>query len=263
MPATCPVCDSQVVYTKTEVAVRCINAACPAQIKERVKHFASKAAFDIDGLGDKLVEQLVTRKLVGSYADIFHLTAETLSGLDRLGTKSAMNLIQAIEKSKRIRFSRFIYALGIRHVGEHVAKILAGAFHGLNEIQAARSGDLEAVDGIGAVVAESVAGFFREAQNRITLDRLLAAGVQIVPDSQPDGGALNGLVFVLTGTLATLSRNEAKQLIEAAGGKVSSTVSRNTDYLVTGPSAGSKLLRAQEYGVKVIDESTLKQMLSG
>ncbi|MDF1591081.1 MAG: NAD-dependent DNA ligase LigA [Desulfobacterales bacterium] len=263
MPATCPVCKSQVDSAETEVAARCINAACPAQIKERVKHFASKAAFDIDGLGEKLIEQLVARNLVGSYADIFHLTAETLSGLDRMGTKSAMNLVRAIEKSKRIRLGRFIYALGIRHVGEHVAKILAGAFHDLNAIQNARTEDLESIDGIGSVVAESVAGFFREAQNRITLDRLLAAGVQIVPDSQPAEGSLTGLVFVLTGTLETLARHAAQQLIEAAGGKVSSTVSRNTDYLVAGKSPGSKLQRAQEFGVKVIDENALKKMLSG
>lgn len=261
MPATCPVCGSRVVYAETEVAVRCINAACPAQIKERIKHFASKAAFDIDGLGDKLVEQLVARKLVGSYADIFHLTAETLIGLDRMGTKSAMNLIQAIEKSKRIRFSRFVYGLGIRHVGEHVAKILANTFQDLNEIQTVPAEDLEAIDGIGAVVAESVAGFFREEQNRITIDRLLAAGVQTVPDSQATGGPLNGMVFVLTGTLETLSRNEAQKLIEAAGGKVSSTISRNTDCLLAGASPGSKLQRAQELGVKVIDEAELKKML--
>jgi DNA ligase (NAD+) len=263
MPSTCPVCNSQVVFTESEVAARCINAACSAQIKERVKHFASKAAFDIDGLGDKLVEQLVTKKLVGSYADIFHLTAETLSGLDRMGTKSAMNIIQAIEKSKRIRFSRFIYGLGIRHVGEHVAKILANTFQNLNEIQAAQAEDLEAIDGIGAVVAESVAGFFREEQNRRTIDRLLSAGVQIVSDSQPAGGSLNGKVFVLTGTLEALSRNEAQKLIETAGGKVSSTVSRNTDYLLAGTSPGSKLQRARELGVKVIDEPELKKMLSG
>ena len=263
MPTTCPVCKSQVVYTETEVAARCINAACPAQIKERVKHFASKAAFDIDGLGDKLVEQLVARKLVGSYADIFHLTAETISGLDRMGTKSATNLIHAIEKSKRISFSRFVYGLGIRHVGEHVAKILANTFQNLSEIQIARAEDLETIDGIGAVVAESVAGFFSEEQNRITIDCLLAAGVQTVPDSQPAGGSLNGMVFVLTGTLETLSRNEAKKLIETAGGKVSSTVSRNTDYLLAGTSPGSKLQRAQELGIKIMDEAALKKMLSG
>jgi len=263
MPATCPVCGSRVVCAETEVAVRCINAACPAQIKERIKHFASKAAFDIDGLGDKLVEQLVSRKLIGSYADIFHLTSETLSGLDRMGKKSAMNLIQAIERSKIIRFSRFLYALGIRHVGEHVAKILAYTFQNLTDIRTASAEDLEVIDGIGAVVAESVAGFFKEEHNRITIDRLLAAGVQIVPDLPPAGGLLDGSVFVLTGTLETLSRTEAQKLIETAGGSVSSAVSRNTDYLVAGKSAGSKLQRAQELGVKVIDEAALKKMLTG
>ncbi|MEW6671485.1 MAG: NAD-dependent DNA ligase LigA [Thermodesulfobacteriota bacterium] len=263
MPATCPVCKAQVVSTAGEVAARCINSACPAQIKERVKHFASKAAFDIDGLGDKLVEQLVAKKLIGSYADIFHLTADTLRGLDRMGSKSAMNLILAIEKSKRIRLGRFIYALGIRHVGEHMAKILAGRFHDLNAVQIAQAEDLEAIDGIGAVAAESIVGFFREEQNRIAIERLLSAGVQILPESQPAAGPLNGLAFVLTGILETFTRDDAQKLIEAAGGKVGSAVSRNTDYLVAGKSPGSKLRRAQELGVKVIDEDALKTLLSG
>lgn len=263
MPTLCPACGSPVVFSKLEVAARCANATCPAQIKEHIKHFASKAAFDIDGLGDKLVDQLISKKVIESYADIFHLTPETLSTLDRMGSKSAINLVRAIEKSKTIPFSRFLFALGIRHVGEHVAKILAGRLHSLEGILKAGVEDLQGIDGIGAVVAESVTGFFREAHNRMAIDRLLAAGVQIVPELSPERGPLNGRVFVLTGSLETLSRAEAGKLIEAAGGKVGTAVSRKTDFLVAGREAGSKLQRARDLGIKIIDETALKKMLSG
>lgn len=264
MPTLCPACGSPVVFSKLEVAARCVNAACPAQIKEHIKHFASKAAFDIDGLGDKLVDQLISKKVIESYADIFHLTPETLGALDRMGSKSAANLVRAIEKSETIPFGRFLFALGIRHVGEHIAKILAGRFHSLDGILKASAEDLEGIDGIGAVVAESVTGFFKEAINRQAIDRLLAAGVQIVPELSPAAeGPLNGRVFVLTGSLETLSRAEAGKLIEAAGGKVGTVVSRKTDFLVAGREAGSKLQRARDLGIKIIDEAALKKMLSG
>lgn len=262
MPTRCPVCDSSVLYAETEVVARCINAACPAQVKERIKHFASKGAFDIDGLGDKLIEQLVGRGLLSSYADIFQLTESTLCQLDRMGEKSAGNIVRAIQRSKRIRFSRFLYALGIRHVGEHVAKLLSRKFSSINELSNAPGEDVVAIEGVGPVVAESVVSFFQQEENKKTIGRLMTFGVQIVPDGPQGEGALNGKIFVLTGTLDTMSRNDAQRMIETMGGRVSGSVSRNTDYIVAGKTPGSKLKKAEELGVEIIDEITLKKLLT-
>jgi len=262
MPLSCPVCDSSVIRSENEAALRCINTSCPAQVKERIKHFASKGAFDIDGLGDKLIEQLVEKKLLHSYADIFQLKEDVLKDLERMGSKSAGNIVRAIEDSKRITLNRFIYALGIRHVGEHVAGILANALKSFDKLRCAKSDELVAIDGVGPVVAESIVEFFKKDENlKIVDDIIIASGIQIRRDVDQKDSLLAGKVFVLTGTLDTLTRDEARKIIEDAGGKVTGSVSRNTNYLVTGASPGSKFKRAEELGVEIIDEETLKGLL--
>ena len=261
MPNVCPVCRSTVVRIEGESAIRCINYSCPAQVKERIRHFASKGAFDFDGLGDKLVDQLVEKKLLMSYADLFKLDADTLAGLERMGAKSAANLIQAIESGKQISFARFIYALGIRHVGEHVAALLATHFESLEALVGCSEDDLIAIEGIGPVVAKSIASFFSREENLIIVDRILNSGVQIIFESQKMTGLLEGKVFVLTGTLERMTRRQAKEMIIAAGGKVSGSVSKNTDYVVVGDSAGSKLAKARELGIHIIDEVAFREMV--
>ena len=261
MPLHCPVCRSSAVRSLDEAALRCINTSCPAQVKERIKHFASKGAFDIDGLGEKLIEQLVDKDLLFSYADIFRLKEEPLKNLERMGSKSAGNIIRAIEASKRITLDRFIYALGIRHVGEHVAGILARSFESLEKLSRATSDELEAIDGVGPVVAASIVEFFKKNENRKIVDDMITNGVQIFRDNAEKRGLLAGKIFVLTGSLETLTRDEAKRAIEKAGGKVTGSVSRNTDYLVAGASPGSKLKRSEELGIDIIDEQTLKKLM--
>jgi len=261
MPLSCPVCDSSVVRSLNEAALRCINTSCSAQVKERIKHFASKGALDIDGLGEKLIEQLVDKDLLFSYADIFRLKEDMLKNLDRMGSKSAANILSAIEESKRVTLSRFLYALGIRNVGEHVAGILAGSFESLKRLIGATPGELVAIDGVGPVVAESIVEFFKKDENRKIIDDMIANGVKIFRDNAHKQDTLAGKIFVLTGILETLTRSEAKRAIEEAGGKVAGSVSRNTDYLVAGASPGSKLKRAQELGVDIIDEQTLMRLM--
>jgi len=261
MPLSCPVCDSSVNRSENEAALRCINTSCPAQVKERIKHFASKGAFDIDGLGEKLIDQLVNKELLFSYADIFQLKEELLENLERMGSKSAGNIVRAIEDSKQITLNRFIYALGIRHVGEHVAGILANALKSLDRLMSATPDELVAIDGVGPVVAESIVAFFKKDENLKIVTKIIDSGVQIFRDNAHKQGTLAGKVFVLTGTLKALTRGEAKKAIEEAGGKVTGSVSRNTDYLVAGASPGSKLKRAQELDVDIIDEQTLNGLL--
>jgi len=257
MPSNCPVCGSAVIRAEGEAATRCINATCPAQLKERIKHFSSKGAFDIDGLGDKLAEQLVDKGLLASYADIFNLNAVRIEGLERMGAISAEKLVRAIEKSKNIKFNCFLYALGIRHVGEHVAKILAREFKSLDNLLDATKEQIEAVEGVGSVIAESVVNFFNHDTNREVVSRILDSNVLILFQAGEREKTLEKKVFVLTGTLENLTRNQVKEMIEAAGGKVSGSVSRNTDYLVAGSSPGSKLRIAKDLGVEIIDQATL------
>jgi len=261
MPDVCPSCGASVVRTEGEIALRCFNADCPAQLKERIRHFASKNAFDIDGLGEKLVDQLVSRGLVASFPDLFGLEAADLAGLDRMAEKSAANLIAALQASKTISFDRFIFALGIRHVGEHVARVLAKHFSGVAALEAADREALEAIEGIGPIVAASVASFFSREENTEMIRRLLDSGVQITMDQAAPDTHLSGLTFVLTGTLARMSRAQAQGLIEAAGGKVTGSVSRKTDYVVAGTSPGSKIDKARQLNVAVIDEARLREML--
>ncbi|MGD9045902.1 MAG: NAD-dependent DNA ligase LigA [Desulfobacterales bacterium] len=263
MPETCPVCHSSVIRIQGEAATRCINSGCSAQVKERIKHFASKGAFDIDGFGTKLVDQLVDKKQLSSFADIFQLDENALSELERMGAKSAANLKNAIEASKSIAFARFLFALGIRHVGEHVAALLAGAFDDLDALMDCSREKLESIDGIGPIVAESIANFFKQETNRHIINQLFAGGVKIEKAERKTSDKLQGQVFVLTGALQDFTRSQAKALIEGAGGKVSGSVSGNTDYLIAGESPGAKLERAKNLGVKIIDEAQLKELLNG
>ena len=262
MPQACPVCGSAAVRLEGEAATRCINSSCLAQLKERIKHFASKGAFDIDGLGDKLVDQLVEKGLVSSYADLFDLDVQTVAALDRMGTKSAENLIDAIESGRQIVFARFLYALGIRHVGEYVAGLLADHFDSLELLMDCPAEDLTAIEGVGPIVAKSITGFFKNSENLTVIQRLLDSGVKIEFETKMKIDFLDAKVFVLTGTLQSMTRRQAREMIEAAGGKVTGSVSRNTDYVVAGQSPGSKLAKAQELGVEVIDEAALIDMLN-
>ena len=269
MPVVCPVCGSATVRERNEesgklqAVTRCVNSDCPAQLKENIKHFAAKGAFDMDGLGDKLVEQLVDKGLIASTADLFHLGADALAGLDRMGEKSARNIVDAIESSKEIPFGRFLFALGIRHVGEGVANLLARAFETLDLLMDADRERLLAVEGIGEIIAESIEHYFSRSRNRALVRRLVESGVRIVYPVATAAAPLEGKTFVLTGTLAGMSRNEAKKEIEERGGKVAGSVSAKTDFVVAGEAPGSKLDKAKTLGVRMIDGEGLKQLLSG
>lgn len=262
MPADCPVCGTPVVRDEAAAVTRCPNEDCPAVIKGGIRHFAGKGAFDMDGLGEKLIDQMVDIGLVRSPADLFNLTTEALKDLDRMGEKSADNIVKAIQGRKKIGFARFLFALGIRHVGEHVARILAAAFPDIEALSNADLARLTAVDGIGPIVAESIAEFFQSAKTRKYLARLREAGVVIeyektVRSAQP----LKGKRFVLTGQLPTLTRAQAKERIERAGGAVSGSVSAKTDYVVAGEAPGTKLDKAKALQINVIDEAKLLEML--
>lgn len=261
MPDHCPACGARAVRDE-EAITRCINVSCPAQVKGNIRHFASKPAFDIDGLGEKLVDQLVEKGLVRSYPDIFHLDKEELQKLDRMGEKSSENLVNAIDASRKVSMSRLLYAIGIRHVGQHVASLLAAEFASIDELAAAEAGMLEQIEGIGPVVAASIADFFSNPQNLRTIHALLDAGVIVETEKGEEApGRLEGLTFVLTGSLESLTRDDAKKMIEAQGGRVTGSVSRKTDYVVAGESAGSKLDKARELGVTVLDETGLRSLI--
>jgi DNA ligase (NAD+) len=262
MPTVCPVCGSEVFRLEDEVVWRCVNANCPAQVKERIKHFASKGAFDIDGMGDKLVGQLVDKGLAQSYADLFFLDSTTAADLERMGEKSAKNLMDGIAKSKRIGLARFVYALGIRHVGEHIAHVLARAFKTLEALMAATTDELEAVKEIGPQVSQSVRAFFDNPENQRNIRQMREAGVRLEAEGAPIDEPLAGMTFVLTGALDSMTRTEAKARIEALGGKVASSVSRRTTYIVAGKEPGSKLEKAEKLGAKVLDEKEFIEVLS-
>jgi DNA ligase (NAD+) len=262
MPDKCPICGGAVVREEGEAASRCININCPARLKESILHFASRGVMNIDGLGDALVDQLVDRGLAKSVADLYTLTSEQLLTLERMGPKSAANILRNIENSKRNPMPRVIGALGIRFVGERTAVFLAEAFGSMDAIAAAPVDELQRAEEVGPKVAESVFRFFHEPHNRELVDRLREAGLQFTyASSRPKGGPLHGLTFVLTGTFPTLSREQAKELIEEAGGKVSSAVSKKTSYVVAGADAGSKLVKAESLGLRIIDEGKLLDLL--
>ena len=264
MPTRCPVCGSRVYREEGEAVSRCTGGlVCGAQRKQALLHFASRRALDIEGLGDRIVDQLVDGGLVHTPADLFRLDVGVVAGLERMAGKSAANLIAALDRARSTTLERFIYALGIRHVGESTARDLARHFGRLDPIVKASEDELLQVPDVGPVVAASIAHFFSEAHNRESIAQLRAAGVHW-PESDPvrrPAGPLAGKTFVITGTLPTLKRDDAKSMIEAAGGKVAGSVSKKTDYVVAGEDAGSKLARARELDVSIIDEVQLQKML--
>jgi len=266
LPKKCPECGSAVVRLPDETIARCSGGlVCPAQVAQALLHFAGRRAMDIEGLGDKLVEQLVSAHIVRTPADLYKLGVAALAELERMAAKSAANVIAAIGKSRKTTLARFIFALGIRHVGEATAKELARHFGRLDALMAADEAALEEVADVGPVLAQSIRQFFAERHNREVIAQLRAAGVEW-PENTPQrapAGRFAGKMFVLTGTLPTLSRDEAKELIERHGGKVSGSVSKKTDYVVAGAEPGSKLDRAGELDVPVIDEQQLKELLHG
>jgi DNA ligase (NAD+) len=262
MPAICPVCGGKIVREEGEAASRCINTNCSARLKESILHFASRGVMNIDGMGDALVDQLVDRGIVSSVADLYSLTREQLMSLERMGAKSAANVLNNIENSKANPLPRVLTALGIRFVGERTAIFLAETFGSVDAIAHAGLEELQQADEVGPKVAESIFQFFREPHNRELVDRLRAAGLQFTyQTTRPKGGPLKGLTFVLTGALPNLSRDDAKKLIESAGGKVAGSVSKKTNYVVAGEDAGSKLIKAQELDVPVITEEQLLDLI--
>ena len=261
MPTVCPSCGEPVFREEGEAAVRCTNAACPAQLSRGIEHFASKDAMDIDGLGPQIVEALIRADLIRDPADLYSLKTEQVANLERMGEKSAQNLIAAIEKSKGAGLERLLFALGIRNIGAVAAAALAARFGTLEAAMEATVEDLCAIPDFGEITALCVVNYFSHEQNRALCHRLTEAGLVTKSTAAPTSDRYAGKTFVLTGTLPTMSRDEASALIKAQGGKVSGSVSKKTDYVVAGEAAGSKLTKAIELGVTVIDEATLLEML--
>ena len=261
MPSVCPSCGEPVFREEGEAAVRCTNASCPAQLSRGIEHFASKDAMDIDGLGPQIVEALIRAGLIRDPADLYSLKAEQVATLERMGEKSAQNLIEAIEKSKSAGLERLLFALGIRNIGAVAAAALAGRFGTLEAVMDATAEQLCAIPDFGEITALCVVNYFSHEANRALCRRLAEAGLVTASTAAPAGDRYAGKTFVLTGTLPTLTRDEASALIKAQGGKVSGSVSKKTDFVVAGEAAGSKLTKAQELGVTVIDEETLLRML--
>ncbi len=262
MPERCPVCESKLVQLRDEVAIRCVNLSCPAQVRRSILHFAARSAMDIEGLGYVLVEQLVENKLVKNFADIYKLKFEDLVDLERMGKKSSENLLNAIEKSKERGLSMFIFALGIRHVGIKAAKIIVSAFHSMDKLISAPFEDLESLEEIGPVIAKSIVNFFKNKENIEVISDLEESGLKMELLRKVKGETpLKRKTFVLTGALENYTREEAKELIASLGGNVTSSVSSKTDYVVYGENPGSKFDKAKALGVKLIDEKEFGKMI--
>ncbi|MDE3200221.1 MAG: NAD-dependent DNA ligase LigA [Acidobacteriota bacterium] len=262
-PTHCPECGSEVVRAEGEADYRCVNADCPAMLRESLLHFGRREVMNIEGLGEAVVQQLLEKKLVRSVADLYTLTVDQLAALDRFAEKSATALVDQIEKSKKAGLARVIMGFGIRFVGERTAELLAEEFGSIDALISASAEELERVEEVGPRISQAILEFFAQEKNRTLVDHLREAGVDMTAEKKVRTAQLAGLTFVLTGTLPTLSRDEAKRMIEAAGGKASGSVSKKTNYVVAGEEAGSKLDKARELGVSVIDEAGLMQLLNG
>lgn len=262
IPTRCPVCGTAVEKGDGEVVLRCANPACPAQIRQSLKHFVSKGAMNIEGLGDKIIAQLMDKGLVKEAADLYELGHAELLQLDKIEQKSADNLVRAIEKSKGTTLSKFIFALGIRHVGEHVADLLARHFGDLEHLQKAGEPELTSINEIGPQIAESVVSYFEDRANSRHTQRLMAAGIRLERPSRANALPFEGKSFVVTGTLSSMKRSEIKDLITRRGGWLASAVSKSTDYLVAGESPGSKLRKAEELGISVLKEDGFLDLLA-
>ena len=262
IPDICPSCGSRAEREEGEAVLRCVNVACPAQIARNLVHFASRDAMDIDGLGPAVVHQLLDAQLIDSPADLYTLTSDQLSHLERMGEKSAQNLRNALEKSKSRDLSRLLYALGIPGIGQKASQLLARKFQTMDNVFEASTDEVASIEGYGSIMAQSVIDFFQLEQNRRLIERLRSLGLNMQCEEAPADDKLAGKTFVLTGTLPTLTRSDAKAKIEAAGGKVTGSVSKKTNFVVAGEDAGSKLTKANSLGVTVIDEQQLLEMLS-
>jgi DNA ligase (NAD+) len=261
-PTECPACHTRVKKDEDGAIIRCPNRHCPARLAGRLRHFASRTAMDIEGLGEKLCETLVDAELVRSVADLYRLTVEQVMTLERMGEKSAQNLVDGIARSKETTLRRFVYALGIPEVGEATAKALAEHFRSLDALLQADLDTLQQVRDVGPEMAHAIRGFFEDPDAVETVHALLRHGLHLKPPEAPQGGPFEGKTVVLTGTLASLSREDAKAEVERRGGRVSGSVSKKTDFLVAGEEAGSKLKKAQELGVTVLDEARFKDLLA-
>lgn len=265
IPTHCPACNQPVVRPEGEAVVRCINTSCPAILRKALEHWASRDALDINGLGEKWVQQFVDRGLIRTVADLYDLTAEQLMSVDRMGKKSAQKLVEAIAQSKTQPWSRVLYGLGIRHVGSVNAQLLTERFSSVEQLAEATPEIIETVYGIGAEIAQSVHDWFRVPANQTLIDRLKTQGIQLAGDTSntaPSSAKLVGKTFVITGTLPTLKRDEAKEMIQAAGGKVTGSVSAKTNYVVVGAEAGSKLDKAESLGITQLSEAQLLELLA-
>jgi len=263
LPSECPACGHDVYRPEGEAVARCQNLSCPAQVKGRITHFVSKTALDIEGFGEKLVNQLVEKKLIQTVDDIFKLTYDNLVNLERMAEKSAHNILSAIGEAKQTTFARFIYALGIRNVGAHLSKVLEKSFSGdIKKFMSASKEDLEAIDEVGPIVAETIIRFWSDCTNVDVVESCLSLGIQFETVEGPKSQILKGKTIVFTGALTQFSRNEAKDMAEAHGGRASGSVSKKTDFLVAGPGAGSKLKKAEDLGITVLSEEEFLELIS-
>ena len=263
LPDSCPQCNGEVIRPEGEVVARCQNAACPAQVKGRIDHFVSKRAMNMDGLGTKLIDQMVEEGLLRDFSDIFTLKKEDVAGLERMAEKSAENLMDAIKASKIVSLWRFVYGLGIRNIGEHLAQVLANRFGDLDAIMSAAPEELEEIDEVGPIVAASIHSFFSGESNRAIVERCLASGVMLEnPPTLSESTPLEGKTFVFTGSLEKFTRSEAKEMVEHLGGRAGGSVNQKTDYLVAGPGTGSKKTKAEELGVPILTETEFFNLIN-
>jgi DNA ligase (NAD+) len=262
MPSTCPVCNSEVIRLEGESVHRCTNTACPAQALEKIKHFVSRGAMDIDGVGEKLCQSLFESGLVHDIADLYSLTKEELLKLERMADASADNVLRSIEASKEQELARVVFGLGIPHVGQEYAQLLATTFGSVDALSTATADELERLPSVGPKIAESIVAYFRQATNRSIIERLRAAGVRLAaePVKQPRAGPLEGFTFVFTGRLDSMSRPEAEALAVSLGGRAAQDVSRKVTHVVVGADAGSKAERAKKLGIPTIDEGEFQRM---